>query len=89
MLDNVSHGATNSNNRGLINANYAQAMVTNKAMRRSKNGVLYTSPKDYYKQNSYSNSNQFTKESLDQESERYTRSLDYDSPEAVWERYVR
>lgn len=89
MLDNVSHGATYSNNRGLINANYAQAMVTNKAMRRSKDGVLYTSPKDYYKQNSYSNSDQFTKESLEEESERYTRSLDYDSPEAVWERYVR
>ena len=89
MLDNVANGATYSNNRGLINANYAQAMVVNKAMRRSKDGVLYTSPKEYYRQNTYSNSHQFTKESLDQESERYRRSLDYDSPEAVWERYVR
>ena len=89
MLDNVSSGATYANDRGLINANYAQAMVSNKAMRRSKDGVLYTSPKEYYKQNTYSSSDKFTKESLEQESEQYTRSLDYDSPQAVWERYVR
>lgn len=89
MLDNVTSGATYANDRGLISANYAQAMVTNKAMRRSKDGTLSTTPGAYYKQNTYTKSNIFTDDELSNEAARYTESLDYDSPEAVWERYVR
>ena len=90
MMNNVSSGAKYANDRGLINANYAKAMMANKAMKLSEDGTLSTTPYEYYKQNTYSREkNIFDKDALTKSAGYYTDSLDRNSPRQIWERYVR